>query len=204
MKKIGLLIGSLLLISASCNLTPAKPALQPAPPSEKQSTTPAAPPTETQNNGSSQKNSGTTSSIASSSPQTTTSDWDKVQALNAQLHVLTPPNGSQLCLGQPLDIKWEVPPNLTTISLFIEVADSSSQAYKIGTFPASYGSSKNDGKGHYVWPIGGKEGNAIPPSAAYHILLTTVATGPTPWGLHNSSPGTFSVNDCINPNSPKY
>ena len=124
--------------------------------------------------------------------------------LDAQMHLLTPPDGSQLCLGQPLDIKWEVPADLTAVSLFINLADNTGTTYKIGTFPSSYGSKAKDGKGHYVWTIGDKQGNTISPGAAYHLILTSTSNDSMKWALNTNSPGSFTVNDCLNPSSPKY
>jgi hypothetical protein len=134
-----------------------------------------------------------TTSVQSSADATRQQGLD----LNAKIHLLSPQNGTALCIGQPIDLKWQVPPDMVYLSLELVTADDQPPIYNLGTFPASYKSSKNDGNGNYLWTVGSN----IPPNAAYHIVLKGTYKG---WALYTYSPGTFSVNDCLNSNAPKY
>ncbi len=191
MKKLLLAFPIIALLAASCNTaqqnynqTPAAQNTNPAAvsPTPATSTAPTAKPDNT--------NSTSTQSASDAMRQ-------QGLDLNAKIHLLTPKSGSALCVGQPIDVKWQVPSDMVSVSLEVVAADDQPPIYKLGTFPASYKSPKNDGNGVYPWTVGSN----IPPNAAYHIILKSTYKG---WALYTYSPGTFSVNDCLNPNSIKY
>ncbi len=208
MKKIFCAFPIIVLLAAGCSSlqqagyqTPVAPNTNSAPASQiqPQASAPApASPTVPEAQPNQTNNSSSTVSNPSSSAQ---SEADAIRQqgldLNAKIHLLTPLNGAKLCIGQPVDIKWQVPSDMLSLSLDVVTADDQPPIYNLGTFPASYKSPKNDGKGNYPWTVG----SDIPPNAAYHIILKGVYQG---WSLYTFSPGTFSVNDCLNPNAPKY
>ena len=111
-------------------------------------------------------------------------------ALENELKITWPGQGSRLCFENPYSVSWQAPKDMDAVTIYLYTPTTSTH---IGDYPAVSGTSGDIGFGSFQWDLTNASHFVVPESQVYKMTISGQYHGHQ---ISTSTAGVFSIQNC--------